>query len=89
MERYINFGGDPDVSAFEILNDAIRIELSNGDIFVYSNQGAGEYNIQQMKSIAIRGGPLNHFILRNVVGLHDMKVSHFQRKKLATNNQTI
>jgi hypothetical protein len=80
MERYINFGGDPDVSAFDILNDAIRVELSNGDIFLYTSRGAGEYNIEQMKSIAINGGPLHHFIHNNVVGLHDMKVSHFSKK---------
>ncbi len=80
MERYINFGGDPAVSAFDILNDAIRIELSNGDIFLYSSRGAGKYNIEQMKSIAINGGELNHFIHNNVIGLHDMKVSHFSKK---------
>lgn len=80
MERYINFGGDPDVSAFDILNDAIRIELNNGDIFLYTSRGAGKYNIEQMKSIAVNGGELNHFIHNNVVGLHDMKVSHFSKK---------
>lgn len=80
MEKYINFGGDPNVSAFDILNDAIRVELSNGDIFLYTSRGAGEHNIQQMKSIAINGGKLNRYIARYVMGKHDMKVRNFHKE---------
>ena len=80
MERYISFGGDPDVSAFDILNDSIRVELNNGDIFLYSERGAGEHNIEQMKSIAINGGKLNRYITNNVLGKHDVKISHFHKK---------
>lgn len=77
MERYINFGGDPDVSAFDILNDAIRVELTNGDILLYSNRGVGEERIEQMKSIALQGGHLSHYIVSHVKDKHDMKISHF------------
>ncbi|MBV1908370.1 MAG: hypothetical protein KUG78_03555 [Kangiellaceae bacterium] len=79
MEKYISFGGDPKVSAFDILSDSIRIHLANGDIFLYSNSGAGAHNIEQMKSIAVNGGPLNNYILNNMMGRHDLKITHYDK----------
>jgi len=62
MERYRNFGGDSGVYAFEIGADSIKVQFSDGAIYLYNYASAGSYNIEQMKNLARRGDGLNSFI---------------------------
>jgi hypothetical protein len=66
MERYANLGGDSGVVEYEIGNDFIRVQFSDGSIYLYTYASAGEDNIEQMKSLARNGRGLNTFINKNV-----------------------
>lgn len=62
MERYKNLGGDSGVVAYEIGPDFIRVQFSDGAIYLYTYASAGSHNIEQMKQLATRGQGLNTFI---------------------------
>ena len=62
MERYRNLGGDSGVVAYEIGDDSIKVQFSDGSLYLYNYQSAGRHNIEQMKSLAIAGRGLNSFI---------------------------
>jgi len=66
MERYKNLNNDSGVSAFEIANDSITVEFSDGASYLYTYASAGSYNIEQMKKLAVSGRGLNAFINLNV-----------------------
>ena len=66
MEQYKNLGGDSGVLAFEIGGDSIKVQFRDSSIYLYTNQSAGSQNIEQMKTLAIRGEGLNSFINRVV-----------------------
>ena len=79
MERYINFGGDADVSAFDISDDAIRVEFNNGDILLYTNNKLGSDKIEKMKNIAMQGGNLSCFISKHAKNDYDVKVREYRK----------
>ena len=62
MERYRNLGGDSGVVAYEIGADFIRVQFSDGSIYLYTNASAGPRNIEHMKQLASDGQGLNAFI---------------------------
>lgn len=62
MENYKNLGGDSNVAAYEIGSDSIKVQFRDGSLYTYTNQSAGQSNIEQMKSLAIVGQGLNSFI---------------------------
>lgn len=66
MERYANLGGDSNVVGYEIGNDFIKVQFSDGSIYLYTYASAGASNIEQMKKLARNGQGLNAFIIRNV-----------------------
>ncbi len=66
MERYKDLGGNSGVSAYEIGEDYIKVEFSDGSLYLYNYQSAGENSIEQMKSLALSGRGLNSFINKNV-----------------------
>jgi hypothetical protein len=66
MERYKNLGGDSSVVAYEIGNDSLTVQFSDGSVFLYNYQSSGRSNIEQMKALAIAGNGLNSYIIRHV-----------------------
>ena len=62
MERYKNLKGDSGVSAYETGSDFIRVEFSNGSIYLYTYASTGSDNIECMKRLAADGQGLNTFI---------------------------
>lgn len=62
MERYKNLGGDSGVYGFEIGNDYIRVQFNDNSVYLYTNESAGPYNIDEMKRLAQYGEGLNAFI---------------------------
>ncbi len=66
MELYKNLGGDSGVVAYEIGDDSIKVQFSDGSLYLYNYQSAGSHNIEQMKGLAIAGRGLNSFISRVV-----------------------
>ena len=62
MERYKNLGGDSGVAAYENGTDFIRVQFSDGSVYLYTYASAGAQNIEHMKQLAIQGQGLNAFI---------------------------
>lgn len=62
MERYRNLGGDSGVAAYEIGADFIRVQFSDGSIYLYTYTSAGSSNVEHMKQLAGNGQGLNAFI---------------------------
>lgn len=66
MERYRNLGGDSGVSAYQISEDSIEVQFSDGATYSWTSSSAGAANIEEMKRLAIVGQGLNSFINRVV-----------------------
>ena len=66
MQTYKNLGGNSGISAYEIFDDYIAIQFSDGSIYEYSKMSAGSDNIEQMKILACNGQGLNSFVMRKV-----------------------
>ncbi len=62
MDKYLNTGGDSGVVAYEITADSIRVQFSDGSIYLYTCASAGSQNIEKMKQLARTGEGLNAFI---------------------------
>lgn len=62
MESYRNLGGDSGVEAYEIGQDFIKVQFSDGSVYMYTYASAGAGNIEQMKQLAANGRGLNSFI---------------------------
>ncbi len=62
MERYANRGGDSGVFGYEIGDDFIRVQFSDGAIYLYTYASAGTHNVERMKDLANNGHGLNAFI---------------------------
>lgn len=66
MERYGNLGGDSGVVAYENGPDSIRVQFSDGSIYLYTYASAGPHNIEHMRHLASNGQGLNSFISTTV-----------------------
>ncbi len=66
MERYKNLGGDSGVVGYEIFQDAIKVQFSDGSTYLYTTQSAGTGKLAQMQRLAVDGRGLNSFISRVV-----------------------
>jgi hypothetical protein len=66
MERYRNLSGDSAVKAYECGPEFIRIQFSDGAVYLYTYSSTGSYNIEQMKQLAKNGRGLNSFISTTV-----------------------
>ncbi len=62
MERYKNLGGDSAVAGYENGPDFIRVQFSDGSVYLYTYASAGAHNIEHMKQLAIQGRGPNAFI---------------------------
>lgn len=60
MERYRNSSSG--VEAFEIGFDYILVKFDSFKTYKYSYRKTGEYKVEKMKTLAIRGKGLNSFI---------------------------
>jgi hypothetical protein len=66
MQWYKNTNGDSGISAYEYGPDFIRVQFSDGAVYLYTNSSAGIQNIMTMKKLADQGNGLNSFINKNV-----------------------
>lgn len=66
MERYSNFGGDSGVVGYESGDDYIRVQFSDGSVYLYTYNATGEAWVEHMKQLADNGQGLNEFINRTV-----------------------
>ena len=62
MEPYRNLGGDSGVESYEIGSDFIRVQFSDGSVYLYTYERPGSQNVEHMKQLAVNGQGLNSFI---------------------------
>ena len=74
MKLYKNLGGDSGVSAYEIGDDSITVQFSNGTVYLYTYRSAGSANIEEMKLLASAGEGLNSYIKRYVNKEYESKL---------------
>ena len=84
MERYGNTGGDSGVVAYERGADFIRVQFSDGSIYLYTHAVTGSDNVEHMKQLASSGHGLNSFI-NTVVPKHMLRRSASSLPDLAPN----
>lgn len=78
MTDYQNLSGRSNVAQFEIGRDYVNVKFktTNNDgcnTYKYSYRSAGQYNVEQMKSLATRGIGLNSFIMTDARDLYENK----------------
>ncbi len=66
MQRYGNLNGDSGVKAFEITEESITVQFSDGSTYLYNEIRPGKLSVDRMKSLALRGEGLNSFISSTV-----------------------
>lgn len=64
MERYKNIGGNSGVVGFETGTDYIRVQFSDGSVYLYTYTSADSTIIEEMKKLAFSGNGLNAYINR-------------------------
>lgn len=68
MQRYFNLGGNSGIKAYELLPDGIRIQFTDGSIYLYNHKSNGRRAIETMKSLAQKGIGLTTYINQKVRG---------------------
>lgn len=66
MQTYANLGGDSSVWAFECGSDFIRVQFTDGAVYLYTYVSCGRSACEHMKSLAHAGQGLNAFINSSV-----------------------
>lgn len=62
MNRYHNLSGNSGVSAYQIENDAIIVEFTDGGVYEYNATAPGIHHIGRMKEFAELGRGLATYI---------------------------
>jgi len=66
MENYSNLGGKSGVSKYESGDNYIRVQFSDGAIYLYDFSRPGALHVNRMKELATMGQGLNSYINRQV-----------------------
>jgi hypothetical protein len=73
MEPYRNITGSSAMTAYEIGEDYITIEFSDGSVYRYTYASAGQQTVERMKGLAEAGQGLDTFINTTVSKLDERK----------------
>ncbi len=73
MEQYRNIAGSSGVTAYEIGDDYITIEFSDGSVYRYTYASAGKENVEHMKGLARAGQGLYTFLNTSMMKLYERK----------------
>ena len=65
MSPYANLRGNSPVVGYEIEATRITVWFKGGKPYSYSYASAEEYNVEQMKNLALNGAGLSAYITRN------------------------
>jgi len=75
MSRYANRQGSSGVVSYEIGDEAIAIEFSGGDIYLYTYRNPGKRHVEAMKKLARKGEGLSTYISRHVRDRFERKIT--------------
>lgn len=68
MRAYGDLGGDSGIAGYEPGPDYIRIEFTNGTVYLYTDASTGAEHVAEMKRLAAVGRGLNTYLNRWVRG---------------------
>ena len=74
MKSYRNLGGDSGIIAYEDGEDFIKVQFSDGSIYLYNYTKPGPNEVEHMKQLAEKGQGLNSFISRVIRKRYAAKV---------------
>ncbi|MCC2643066.1 MAG: hypothetical protein K0S45_3479 [Nitrospira sp.] len=66
MKRYKNLSRNSGVVAYQTGPDFVKVQFSEGTVYVYDYASAGSHNIEHMKRLARKGLGLSSFISTTV-----------------------
>jgi hypothetical protein len=67
MKSYADLNDDSGVSSYEISASSIEVWFNNDPAsYLYSYASAGQYHVEHMKKLAVKGCGLNSYIDKNV-----------------------
>ena len=66
MELYKNKSRGSEVWAYDIGDESITIQFTDGSVYMYNYQSAGADAVEKMKDLAIAGHGLYRFIMQTV-----------------------
>lgn len=75
MHRYRNISGESGVVAYDIGKDAITIEFTGGERYLYTERSAGAENIAKMQELAREGRGLSTFVSQHIRTRYARKLS--------------
>ena len=73
MKKYLNLSGKSGVTEYEIGDDYVKVCFGGGVVYKYSVKSAGQSEVDELKSLAIKGLGLNTFINKYVKYLYESK----------------
>ena len=73
MLLYKNLSGDSGIKAFEIGDDYIIVEFTNGEHYMYTNEITSKTEVDRMKELAIAGQGLNSMLAKRPYHKHAKK----------------
>ena len=62
MEHYQNIGGNSGVATYETGVDYIKVQFSDGSVYLYNYQRPGRSDVEHMKGLSGAGQGLNSYI---------------------------
>lgn len=65
MKTYKNTSGKSQVEAFQIYKDAIKIQFTNGTVYLYTHEKSGKHAVETMKILALEHKGLGSYINEN------------------------
>jgi hypothetical protein len=66
LTPYRNRAGNSGVTAYEILDDGIRVRFVDGEIYTYTVKSAGREHVERMQALAKAGAGLSGYIATHV-----------------------
>lgn len=74
VERYKNLSGDSGVVRYQLSEGAILVQFSDGSLYEYTNESAGNNAIATMHRLAVAGRGLSSFISTAVREKYSRKI---------------
>jgi hypothetical protein len=74
VETYKNLSGDSGVVQYQLSEGTILVQFSDGSLYEYTNESAGDNAIATMHRLAVVGRGLNSFISTAVSKKYSRKI---------------
>lgn len=73
MKAYLDIDHDSGIAAYDDGPGFIRVQFSDGSVYLYTDASAGSSNIAAMRRLAASGDGLNAYIITYVKRLYARK----------------